>query len=169
MSVVILIWPSQSLSLFHLPSIILPILCSPVFHPKCTLKNSALSQWVCFLLSFAQHFWTWRSQHLFWVSDSPALTDVLFLSQWLFLPSIQQFKSDSWVSSITLSPPHLTLSVSHPIRVVLNPLYLTLSFPVVIATFKAFIVSHLPPKEPSSFSSSSFSSLSVSLLTYPFK
>ena len=32
MTVVILIWPSQSFLLFHLPSIILPILCSPVFH-----------------------------------------------------------------------------------------------------------------------------------------
>lgn len=46
------------------------------------------------------------------------------------------------------SPPHLILSVSHPIRMVLNPLYLTLSFPIVIAVFKAFIIPHLLPKEP---------------------
>lgn len=46
------------------------------------------------------------------------------------------------------SPPHLILSVSHPIQMVLNPLYLTLSFPIVIAVFKAFIIPLLLPKEP---------------------
>lgn len=63
--------------------------------------------------------------------------------------SIQQFKSDSWGSSIILphSPPHLILSVSHPIdgskSFISHP-----SFPIVIAVFKAFIIPHLLPKEP---------------------
>lgn len=111
-----------------------------------------LSQWAIlyFLVSFAQHFRTWTSQHLFRVSDSSSLQ--MFCSSLSECSYLLSSNSNQILgchpSFFPHSPPHLILSVSYPFRMVLNPLYLTLFFPIVIATFKAFIISHLLPKEP---------------------